>query len=327
MKAPDRLAAIEARIARLEAREAALREWVVPAVWDALDRLYARTPEPEEPQCLACAFTAPAASFARIDDACAFGGGRLERLECPACGCIFGPAKYLQTPPPLVAADYRLLYAHYSEGDSTEAEVRAFHALNPRRGGLYLNWGSGAWSGTVDRLRAEGWDVWGYEPHAPVLKEGAAHPFVVRTRGEVSALFDGVFSNNVIEHLFDPGGRVPGLCGQPEARRADGARQPLLRLQLRLQPLPRLLPHGRGPRAAGRRVHGAGARRRRGRGRLPGARIRAAGVTPAGDTPQARAAGRKAIFCDSTLSAKLPSRDAMFQPGAANALDSPYRLG
>ena len=56
----------------------------------------------------------------------------------------------------------------------------------------------------MDRLRAEGWDVWGYEPHAPVSKEGGDHPFVVRTRGEVSALFDGVFSNNVIEHLFDP---------------------------------------------------------------------------------------------------------------------------
>ena len=200
----DRLAGLETRIARLEASEKALRDWAVPAVWNALDRLDARSPDLAPPVCLACAHTGPTDSFPPHVDACVFGGGRLERRECPACGCIFGPTKYLDTPQSLVAADYRLLYAHYSEGDSTEAEVRAFHALEPKPGGLYLNWGSGAWSGTVDRLRAEGWDVWGYEPHAPVLKDGGDHPFVVRTRGEVSALFDGVFSNNVIEHLFDP---------------------------------------------------------------------------------------------------------------------------
>lgn len=199
----DRLAELEARLARLEAREQALREWAVPAVWNALDRLEAAAPAPERLACLACAHDGPASAFLVHEDACVFGGGALIRHECPACGCIFGPAKYLQTPPALVAADYRLLYAHYSEGDSTDAEVRAFHALEPRRDGVYLNWGSGAWTGTVDRLRAQGWDVWGFEPHAPLSEEGG-HPFVVRTRGEVSARFDGIFSNNVIEHLFDP---------------------------------------------------------------------------------------------------------------------------
>jgi hypothetical protein len=128
-----------------------------------------------------------------------FGGGRLERLECRHCGCVFGPLKYLQTPDPIVAADYRLLYEHYSEGDSTEAELRAFELLDPQPGGLYLNWGSGAWSKSVEILRARGFDVWGYEPNAP-----DDNPYVVRTRGEVSARFDGVFSNNVIEHLFSP---------------------------------------------------------------------------------------------------------------------------
>ena len=199
-----RLSALEARLARVEAEARALREWAVPAVWDALDRLDARTPPAPAPCCLACAHAGPRSDFAERVDACLFGGGRLVRLECPSCGCVFGPDKYLDTPAPLVAADYRLLYSHYSEGDSTEAEVRAFHALGPERGGLYLNWGAGAWSGTVDRLRAEGWDVWGYEPHASVQQDGAPHPFVVRTRGEVSARFDGIFSNNLIEHLFDP---------------------------------------------------------------------------------------------------------------------------
>jgi len=125
--------------------------------------------------------------------------GRLERLECPECGCVFGPLKYLRTPEALVSADYALLYSFYSEGDSTEEELRAFDLLKPTRDRLYLNWGSGAWSRSVEILRAQGYDVWGYEPNAQTDS-----PFVVRRREEVSARFDGIFSNNVIEHLFSP---------------------------------------------------------------------------------------------------------------------------
>jgi hypothetical protein len=195
----DRLSALEDRLATLETRERLLREWVVPALWDTLDRVYARTPAAGPVACLACGRSAELSTYAvRVDD-CVFGGGRLERLECPRCGCVFGPLKYLQTPDPVVAADYRLLYAHYSEGDSTEEELRAFELLDPQPGKLYLNWGSGAWSRSVEILRGRGFDVWGYEPNAP-----SDSPFIVKTRGEVSARFDGIFSNNVIEHLFSP---------------------------------------------------------------------------------------------------------------------------
>jgi SAM-dependent methyltransferase len=172
---------------------------MVPAVWDALDRLYDRTGPAAAPVCLACAYTAPTGSFAVRTDTCMFAGRRLDRLECPKCGCVFGPPKYLETPPELVDLDYRLLYTDYSEVDSTAEEIRAFRALDPKPGGVYLNWGSGAWSESVERLRSEGFDVWGYEPHADVQSE-----FVVRRRDQISARFDGVFSNNLIEHLFDP---------------------------------------------------------------------------------------------------------------------------
>lgn len=193
------IAGLTERLDRLERRELRLREFVVPAVWNTLDRLYARTPEPPCATCLACGLEGPIEGYGRLQEACIFGGGGLERLSCPRCECVFGPLKYLQTPQPLVAADYRLLYEHYCEGDSTEAELRAFELLKPRRDGLYLNWGSGAWSGTVDKLRAEGYDVWGFEPNAVTQS-----PFVVEHREGVSARFDGIFSNNVIEHFFDP---------------------------------------------------------------------------------------------------------------------------
>jgi SAM-dependent methyltransferase len=195
----DAYRSLEARLATLEVRELRLREFIVPAFWDALDRLYARTETSEDAACLACATLARVSSFPVRTDKCLFGGGKLERLECMTCGCVFGPLKYLQTPDDVISADYRLLYSYYTEADSTDDEIRAFELLDPRPGGLYLNWGSGAWSRSVEMLRARGHDVWGYEPNA-----ATASPFVVRNRGEISARFDGIFSNNVIEHLLAP---------------------------------------------------------------------------------------------------------------------------
>ena len=113
---------------------------------------------------------------------------------------MFGPQKYLDLPEAAVDADYRFLYSHYSESDSSETEIRTFEAMEPRRTGVYLDWGcGGVWSGTVPSLRQSGWDVWGYEPSAPVSGN-----FVVRSRTEISATFDGIFSNNVIEHFRRP---------------------------------------------------------------------------------------------------------------------------
>lgn len=202
------LGALEARLSRLEASEERLRNFVVPAFWDVLDRLYENTPSRQRPRCLACDAGGPLTRFHHRRDSCIFGGGALVRLECPRCGCVFGPLKYLQTPDRIVEADYRLLYQHYSEGDSTEAELRAFELLQPRADGLYLNWGSGAWSSTVEQLRARGFDVWGFEPNAPPDSS-----FVLRSREEITSRFDGIFSNNVIEHLFEPAAAFRDFAG------------------------------------------------------------------------------------------------------------------
>jgi SAM-dependent methyltransferase len=184
------------RLAKLEARHEALSGLLQPAFWTLLDRFYTRLGPERPPRCLACDASGP---FSLRYDQCVFGGGALERLECPDCGCVFGPLKYLELPLQLIEADYKLLYQSYTEADSTEQELRAFRALDPKPGGLYLNWGSGAWSASVERLRAEGFDVWGYEPYAQT-----SGPYLVKSRGEISAKFDGIFSNNVIEHLIDP---------------------------------------------------------------------------------------------------------------------------
>jgi SAM-dependent methyltransferase len=190
---------LEVRLTALEARYDLLRDFSIRGIWHALDRIYARTAEDAPIRCLACAFDGPAEAFDMLVDTCIFGGGRLERLSCPQCGCVFGPLSMLNAPPEWLAADCKLLYSYYAEGDSTEAEIRCFETLSPTRSGLYLNWGAGAWSNSVEVLRKRGYDVWGYEPNA-----AEARAFMIGSRPEISARFDGIFTNNVLEHLADP---------------------------------------------------------------------------------------------------------------------------
>ena len=137
---PDSLEGLARRLARLELQNTRLREFVIPAFWNALDRLDARTADETVVACLACGLSGPPSSYAMRVDHCMFGGGRLERLECPDCGCVFGPMKYLQTPSEIVSADYSLLYSFYSEGDSTEEELRAFELLDPKPVGDASDW-------------------------------------------------------------------------------------------------------------------------------------------------------------------------------------------
>jgi hypothetical protein len=169
-------------------------------LWTALDHAYERVLPGLTITCIVCGHADKRDGFGIHVDTCVFGGGRLERYLCPSCGCIFGPQKYLDLSDAAVDADYRFLYSYYSESDSSETEIRTFESLAPRRTGLYLDWGcGGVWSRTVASLRESGWDVWGYEPSAPVSGN-----CVVRTRAEISATFDGIFSNNVIEHFRQP---------------------------------------------------------------------------------------------------------------------------
>jgi SAM-dependent methyltransferase len=92
-----------------------------------------------------------------------------------------------------------VLYARYSEGDSTANELRAFHSLRLRGGERCLDWGAGGgWNRTLTTLRDEGWDVLGYEPNAGDAAIAAT------TLNDATDAFDGLFSNNVIEHFRDP---------------------------------------------------------------------------------------------------------------------------
>jgi hypothetical protein len=133
---------------------------------------------------------------------CIFGGGKLTRYQCPECDVIFGPDKMLTLSPEMLSEEYQWHYRVFSEGDSTELEKRAFYAMDPHPEGLYLNWGSGNWSNTLQQLRAEGWNIYGYEPYSSSV---GPSEYCITDFETISGMsFDGIFSNNVLEHLANP---------------------------------------------------------------------------------------------------------------------------
>lgn len=191
---------LKVRLDQIEKQLQLAETYFVRAYWQALDRAYEVSLPTRDIRCIVCDYTDRRSGFGILTDQCMFGGGKLERYKCPQCDCIFGPQKYLDLEDSFVDLDYRLLYSRYSESNSTADEIKTFQSLNPKRGGLYLDWGcGGAWSKTISQLREQEYDVWGYEPSAETASD-----FVVNQRGAITARFDGIFSNNVIEHLRDP---------------------------------------------------------------------------------------------------------------------------
>lgn len=183
----------------IEQRMNAMAAYVTSAHWHTVDLLYAASNNQPPLICPVCRAVWDHSPSRTYRTTCQFGGGVLERYQCQECDLVFGPKKMLDLTPEMLDADYRLLYETYRETNSTENETRAFRSLDPDPHGVFMNWGCGAWAETIGNLRGEGWDVWGYEPSVP-----SSSDFVVQHAGAISAKFDGIFSNNVIEHFRDP---------------------------------------------------------------------------------------------------------------------------
>lgn len=175
----------------------------IASKWETVDfTLRATAREGISRQCPLCGHEDIDNAFAKFETHCIFGGGNLLRHQCPACDVIFGADKMFQLSSAELSQDYEWHYKVYEEGDSTEQELRAFHSMNPSREGTYLNYGAGAWSRSVQVLRDEGWRVLAFEPHGSASTNA---DYVISRRSALSAMkFDGVFSNNVLEHLRQP---------------------------------------------------------------------------------------------------------------------------
>ncbi len=179
--------------------------------WDMADLLERHRTSATALSCPLCDYRGEIARFDRFVTGCIFEGGTLVRHQCPECDLIFGPEKMLSLSEAELSRDYEWHYQIFSEGDSTLQEIRAFHALKPEKDQVYLNWGTGAWSKTIDLLRQDGWNVYGYEPHSAAM---GSSPHIIASMEQLSTMrFDGVFSNNVLEHLRYPARELSVMRG------------------------------------------------------------------------------------------------------------------
>lgn len=170
--------------------------------WSIIDAGSRRHATRMDLQCPLCDFQGDTDKFSSFITNCIFEGGELLRHQCPECDLIFGDQKMLDLSEAELTTDYEWHYKAFSEADATAHEVRAFHAMKPNKDGFYLNWGAGAWSNSIEVLRQDGWNVYGYEPHLSALND---NPYIISSKKQLLELrFDGIFSNNVLEHLRYP---------------------------------------------------------------------------------------------------------------------------
>ena len=111
----------------------------ISAKWELMHHID-RLREPERQlTCALCGHTEPAEAFTVFESACIFEGGEITRHQCPKCDVIFGSSLMLSLSAGELTREYEWHYRVFSEGDSTEQELRAFHALNPERDKKYVN--------------------------------------------------------------------------------------------------------------------------------------------------------------------------------------------
>jgi hypothetical protein len=167
-----------------------------------------------------CLHEGPADAFRELRAQDFLLGGPILRHQCPACYLVFGSQRMLRMEPEALGREYREAYAVYDEGDTTPYGLEAFACLgaSPGPGRNYLDYGAGRWSRAIPTLRAQGYDVVGFEPYA---HDVSGTPEVFSDEARLRSMrFDGIMTQSVIEHLPDPVSTLRFLAG---LLRDDGA--------------------------------------------------------------------------------------------------------
>ena len=192
----------------------------ITAKWSTVDYILRKSQANiSERICPLCEYRGKSTEFGTCRSHCIFGGGDLLRHVCPICEVIFGPDKMFDLTASELSEDYEWHYRAYEEGDSTEREMRAFFALKPEKDEMYLNYGAGDWSNSVQSLCAQGWNVYAYEPHNSASHNRHNDRFICSPDQLRKMRFDGIFSNNVLEHFRHP---VKELQGMAQLLRSGG---------------------------------------------------------------------------------------------------------
>jgi len=120
----------------------------------------------------------------------------LIRYQCSICDVIFGPEDMLNLTKDQIIKCYHDVYnSGYRESDSIDFEKFLFSLLNPKKDGIYINWGSGT-SSTLESLKNEGYNIYNYDPGIPENEYSLDKIITLKV--------DGIISNNVIDHLQNP---------------------------------------------------------------------------------------------------------------------------
>lgn len=118
----------------------------------------------------------------------------LVRYKCSSCDLVFGPLQMINLSKNDLKAAYEKMWQEgYREADSSDCEIRALKLLNPSPSGMYLNWGAGE-STAAAKAKEIGFNLINYDPFINVSL----------SLDKVDVKYDGIISNNVIEHLQDP---------------------------------------------------------------------------------------------------------------------------
>jgi len=132
---------------------------------------------------------------------CIFFKRELVRYKCNNCGVIFGPIDLIENKKELGNL-YNTLWKKYNPPSMTIAEVAVFDSLfnyNVSKNGMFLNYGAGRKDDTISTIRSNGYDCYGYDLFAQPRK------FIFNNKDKLKDIkFDGIFSNNMIEHLQNP---------------------------------------------------------------------------------------------------------------------------
>lgn len=198
----EKLEKLQQELNESREKNAAVVRQLMKVKWAQIDAICKKTETPDDIlTCKICGYQAKRQTFEKKISECIYNGGRLERYICPECGAIFGPTKFSNLTQAEKDEDYYIHYLGFSEGDSTEKEIKAFYMLNPDKNGVYLNYGCGSWSKSIQKIRSEGYNVYGYEPYAPE----SDNPYLITDIEQLKKMrFDGIYSNDVIEHLINP---------------------------------------------------------------------------------------------------------------------------